>query len=106
MRRAATRPPADGAPIAVPAHDLTEREFQVLRLLALGHTNAEVAAQLHLSVRTVKAHRADLQRKVSRPSRAELVRYALDRGLLQAPEEGAHGSSGPGQPPVSESDEF
>ena len=107
VRRAATRPPADGAADrGPPPDDLTEREFQVLRLLALGHTNAEVAAQLHLSVRTVEAHRAHLQRKLSRPSRAELVRYALDRGLLQAPEEGAHGSSGPGQPPVSESDEF
>ena len=68
--------------------DLTERELDVLRLLALGHTNAEVAAQLHLSVRTVEAHRAHLQRKLSRPSRAELVRYALDRGLL-------HGAEGP-----------
>ena len=107
VRRAATRPPADGAADrGPPPDDLTEREFQVLRLLALGHTNAEVAAQLHLSVRTVEAHRAHLQRKLSRPSRAELVRYALERGLLQAPEEGAHGSSGPGQPPVSESDEF
>ena len=97
VRRAATRPPADGAADAgPPPDDLTEREFDVLRLLALGHTNAEVAAQLHLSVRTVEAHRAHLQRKLSRPTRAELVRYALDRGLLQAPEDAARGYSGPG----------
>jgi two-component system, NarL family, response regulator NreC len=75
-------PPPDG---------LTEREFDVLRLLALGHTNAEIAAQLHLSVRTVEAHRARLQQKLSRPSRAELVRYALDRGLLHGTEDGARG---------------
>ena len=68
-----------------PPDDLTEREFDVLRLLALGHTNTEIATQLHLSVRTVEAHRAHLQQKLSRPSRAELVRYALDRGLLGGP---------------------
>ena len=72
-----------------PPDDLTEREFDVLRLLALGHTNAEVAAQLHLSVRTVEAHRAHLQQKLSRTRRAELVRYALDRGLLQGTEDPA-----------------
>ena len=66
--------------------DLTEREFEVLRLLALGHTNTEIAGQLQLSVRTVEAHRAHLQHKLRRPSRAELVRYALDRGLLRGPE--------------------
>ena len=63
----------------------------MLRLLALGHTNAEVAAQLHLSVRTVEAHRARLQQKLSRPSRAELVRYALDRGLLHGTEDPTRG---------------
>lgn len=97
VRRAAAGPPADRAADAAPRpDDLTEREFDVLRLLALGHTNAEVAAQLHLSVRTVEAHRAHLQRKLSRPTRAELVRYALDRGLLQAPEDAAR-DSGPGR---------
>jgi two-component system, NarL family, response regulator NreC len=74
-----------------PPDDLTEREFDVLRLLAWGHTNAEIAAQLHLSVRTVEAHRAHLQQKLSRPSRAELVRYALDRGLLQGTEDAGPG---------------
>jgi two-component system, NarL family, response regulator NreC len=72
-----------------PPDDLTQREFDVLRLLALGHTNAEIAAKLHLSVRTVEAHRARLQQKLRRPSRAELVQYALDRGLLHGTQDRA-----------------
>ena len=64
--------------------DLTERELGVLRLIALGHTNADIAEQLHLSVRTVETHRAHIQQKLRLSTRAELVRYALDRGLLQA----------------------
>ena len=84
VRRAATQSSAAAQPEpGPPPDDLTEREFDVLRLLALGHTNTEIAAELHLSVRTVEAHRAHLQRKLRRPSRAELVRYALDRGLLR-----------------------
>jgi two-component system response regulator NreC len=83
VRRAATHSPQATPPEPGPPPDnLTEREFEVLRLLALGHTNAEIGAQLHLSVRTVESHRAHLQRKLRRPSRAELVRYALDHGLL------------------------
>jgi two-component system response regulator NreC len=62
--------------------DLTDREVEVLRLIALGHTNAEIGQQLFLSVRTVETHRAHIQQKLRRSSRAELVRYALDRGLL------------------------
>ena len=61
---------------------LTERETEVLRLLALGHTNTEIAGQLHLSVRTVESHRSHIQQKLRRSTRAELVRYALDRGLM------------------------
>ena len=61
-------PPARGPP-----DDLTEREVEVLRLIALGHTNAEIAEQLYLSVRTVETHRAHIQQKLSRSSRAELV---------------------------------
>ena len=84
VRRAATPKVEPAQPEPGPPPDgLTEREFDVLRLLVLGHTNAEIAAELHLSVRTVEAHRAHLQRKLGRPSRAELVRYALDRGLLR-----------------------
>jgi two-component system response regulator NreC len=63
--------------------DLSERETEVLRLIALGHTNAEIAEQLFLSVRTVESHRAHIQQKLSRTTRAELVRYALDQGLVK-----------------------
>ena len=65
-----------------PPDDLSEREVEVLRLVALGHTNTEIAGQLYLSVRTVESHRAHIQQKLRISSRAELVRYALDRGLL------------------------
>jgi two-component system response regulator NreC len=65
-----------------PADDLSPRELEVLRLVALGHTNTEIGEQLFLSVRTVETHRAHVQQKLGRSTRAELVRYALDRGLL------------------------
>src|SRR3954468_20561695 len=65
-----------------PPDDLTGREVDVLRLIALGHTNTEIAAQLFLSVRTVESHRARIGQKLRLSTRAELVRYALDRGLL------------------------
>jgi two-component system response regulator NreC len=65
-----------------PPGDLTERELDVLRLIALGHTNNEIAAQLYLSVRTVETHRAHIQQKLGMSSRAELVRYALDNDLI------------------------
>jgi two-component system response regulator NreC len=63
---------------------LSERETDVLRLIALGHTNAEIAGKLYLSVRTVESHRAHIQQKLQRTTRSELVRYALDRGLLNS----------------------
>jgi two-component system response regulator NreC len=69
---------------ARPPDDLTEREVEVLRLIALGHTNAEIASQLYLSVRTVESHRAHIQQKLGRATRAELVRYALDHGFVGA----------------------
>ena len=62
--------------------DLSERETEVLRLIALGHTNSEIADQLYLSVRTVESHRAHIQQKLRLSTRAELVRHALGRGLL------------------------
>jgi two-component system, NarL family, response regulator NreC len=62
---------------------LSEREREVLRLLALGHTNQEIAKQLYISVRTAETHRAHIMQKLRLSSRAELVRYALDRGLLE-----------------------
>jgi two-component system, NarL family, response regulator NreC len=65
-----------------PPDDLSARELEVLRLIALGHTNAEIASQLYLSVRTVESHRAHIQQKTQRTSRAELVAYARDNGLF------------------------
>jgi two-component system, NarL family, response regulator NreC len=67
-----------------PPDDLSEREAEVLTLIALGHTNAEIAAQLYLSVRTVETHRSHIQQKLRLSSRAELVGYALERGLINA----------------------
>jgi two-component system response regulator NreC len=64
---------------------LSERENEVLRLLALGHTNQEIATQLFISVRTAETHRAHIMQKLRLSSRAELVRYALQRGLLEEP---------------------
>jgi len=63
--------------------ELSERERDVLRLIALGHTNAEVAEKLYISIRTVESHRAHIQQKLSLSSRAELVRYAIERGLIE-----------------------
>jgi two-component system, NarL family, response regulator NreC len=68
---------------AGPPDDLSDRELSVLRLIALGHTNAEIASTLHLSVRTVESHRAHIQQKTRRSSRAELVRYALEHDLVE-----------------------
>jgi two-component system response regulator NreC len=68
-----------------PPDDLSQRELEVLTLIALGHTNAEIAGRLYLSVRTVESHRAHIQQKTRRSSRAELVRYALDHGLVDVP---------------------
>jgi two-component system response regulator NreC len=76
---AAAPPAAAGAP-----DNLSAREVEVLRLIALGHTSAEIAGQLFISVRTVESHRAHIQQKLRLSTRAELVRYALDRGLLDA----------------------
>jgi two-component system response regulator NreC len=61
---------------------LTEREHEVLRLLALGHTNQEIAKQLFISVRTAESHRARIGEKLGLRTRAELVRFALDTGVL------------------------
>jgi two-component system response regulator NreC len=68
-RRAATDP-------------LSDREREVLRLLALGHTNQEIAKALYISVRTAETHRAHIMQKLSLGTRAELVRYALANGML------------------------
>jgi two-component system, NarL family, response regulator NreC len=61
---------------------LSPRETEVLKLMALGHTNREIGELLSLSVRTVETHRAHLQQKLGLSSRPELTRYALEKGLL------------------------
>jgi two-component system response regulator NreC len=67
---------------AAEADPLSEREREVLRLLALGHTNQEIAQELYISVRTAESHRAHIMQKLRIATRAELVRYALSHGLL------------------------
>jgi len=67
---------------AAEADPLSEREREVLRLLALGHTNQEIAEALYISVRTAESHRAHIMQKLSLSTRAELVRYALSHKLL------------------------
>jgi len=62
---------------------LSEREREVLRLLALGYTNQEIAKRLFISVRTAETHRAHVMQKLRLQSRAELVRYAISHGLLE-----------------------
>ena len=74
--RLAAEPEGDG-------DDLSERETEVLRKIALGFTNAEIAEQLFLSVRTVESHRAHIQQKLGLSTRSELVGYALDHGLVE-----------------------
>jgi len=66
-----------------PTESLTPREIDVLRLIAQGYTNRQVAEKLHVSVRTVESHRANLTSKLDIASRAELVRYAREHGLLE-----------------------
>jgi len=61
---------------------LTPRERQVATLLAYGHTNSEIADRLTISVRTAEMHRANAMRKLGAETRADVVRWALDRGLL------------------------
>jgi len=74
---AAERPDGPARP-----DDLSARELEVLELIALGHTNGEIAARLYLSVRTVESHRAHIQQKTRRFSRAELVAYAREHGVV------------------------
>jgi two-component system response regulator NreC len=61
---------------------LSPREIEIVRLIALGHTSVEIAAMLHLSRRTVETHRARIFHKLGLTTRAELVRFALDRRLI------------------------
>jgi two-component system response regulator NreC len=72
------------APAPGPPGGLSAREAEVLRMIALGHTNAEIAESLYLSVRTVETHRAHIQQKLRLSSRSELVRFALEHQLIRA----------------------
>jgi DNA-binding NarL/FixJ family response regulator len=67
---------------AAEADPLSDRVREVLRLLALGHTNQEIARQLYISVRTAETHRAHIMQKLGLSTRAELVRHAIAHGLL------------------------
>jgi two-component system response regulator NreC len=71
---------------AADADPLSDREREVLRLLALGHTNQEIAKLLYISVRTAETHRAHIMQKLRLTTRAELVRHALAQGLLEDPD--------------------
>lgn len=81
-------PPTELAPVsraASPALDLiTDREREVLTLIALGHTNAAIASKLHISEKTVETHRAHIVEKLGLRTRADLVHFALEHGLLKA----------------------
>src|SRR4029079_1626899 len=66
------------------ADPLSEREREVLRLVSLGHTNQEIAKLLYISVRTAETHRAHIMQKLRLSTRAELVRYALEHGLVES----------------------
>jgi two-component system response regulator NreC len=64
-----------------PPDGLSEREVEVLKMIANGFSNSEIAAQLYLSVRTIESHRAHIQQKTRRSTRAQLVSYAREHGL-------------------------
>jgi two-component system, NarL family, response regulator NreC len=69
---------------ADPLDDLSERERELLRLLALGHTNREIGEQLFLSVRAIEVNRAKLLRRLGLESRPDLVRFAIDNGIIES----------------------
>ncbi len=62
---------------------LTDREREILALVAEGHTNREIADSLFISVKTVETHKSNIMEKLNLHKRAELVRYAINKGLLQ-----------------------
>ena len=63
--------------------DLTEREEEVLRMIAWGHSNKEIASRLNLSVNTIEAHKANAMQKLNMSGRIDIVRYAVLRGWLK-----------------------
>jgi len=84
-QRAVVGPPSLRAAqgrLPLPPDGLTVREVEVLKSIAQGYTNAEIAERLVISVKTVETHKAHIMEKLGRRSRVELVRYALEKGLL------------------------
>jgi DNA-binding NarL/FixJ family response regulator len=79
-------PGAVGPRAGGPGGELSDREVEVLRLVALGYTNADIATELYVSVRTVETHRAHVQQKLGIKARSDLVRYARELGLLEGGE--------------------
>ena len=75
-------PPAKPAGMT-PLELITDREREVLSLIALGHTTTEIAAMLHIGEKTVETHRAHIASKLGLHTRADLVRFALEHGLLR-----------------------
>ena len=84
VMRGVTR--AANKPRSHPRAELTEREEEVLRFIALGYSNKEIAARLDLSVKTIEAHKANARQKLDLSGRIEIVRYAILRGWLETPD--------------------
>jgi DNA-binding NarL/FixJ family response regulator len=74
---------SDRGPRGEAKGNLSDRESEVLRLIALGYSNKEIAARLSLSVKTIEVHKANAMRKLNITSRIDLVRYAIFQGWLQ-----------------------
>ena len=74
-------------PGPTPCADLTHREEEVLRMIAWGHSNKEIASHLNLSVKTIEAHKANAMQKLNMRGRIDIVRYAVLRGWLETPED-------------------
>ena len=81
-------PDAPPARLGGPGGELSDRELEVLRMMALGLTNTEISERLYVSVRTVETHRSHIHQKLNVRNRAELVRRAKDAGLLDVDEPG------------------
>lgn len=66
---------------------LTKREIEIVRLVADGYKNREVAEKLGISVKTVETHRANIMNKLALRNLAELIRYAIQKGLVRIDQE-------------------
>lgn len=84
MTRGLLKPKRQDCPASVPSPTLTLRELEVLRLIALGYTNRQIAENLSLSIRTVESHRAHIMEKLNLHSRVELVRFARQNKIISS----------------------